>query len=228
MACFTHALVVQRSPSGCATRSTPLSSASIASSTTRPSWPRTSPSPRARASICSRIFFAVPSMLEGRLRRAARRTMPGGGMLPANRSGAMQAFRLYADGMRLDDVPAPEPRPGEILLRVAGAGACHSDLHVEAAAAAGKLPWPTPFTLGHEITGWVESTGEPVAVYCAWGCGRCGACARGCDNYCENFAALRGAGLGLDGGMAPFVVVPDARYLVPLGDLEPRDAAPLA
>jgi propanol-preferring alcohol dehydrogenase len=151
---------------------------------------------------------------------------------------AVKAYRIFADGMRFDDVPMPEPRDGEVLLKVAGCGACHSDLHVEAAAAAGKLAWDLPFTLGHEITGWIEafggkapgflSPGDPVAVYCAWGCGECAACRRGSDNFCEKFRALRGLGLGRDGGMAPYVVVPGAHYLVPLGDLDPYAAAPLA
>lgn len=150
----------------------------------------------------------------------------------------MKAYRIFADGMRFDEVPDPEPRDGEVLLKVTGCGACHSDLHVEAAAAAGKLLWDLPFTLGHEITGRIEafggkapgflSPGDPVAVYCAWGCGECAACARGSDNYCEKYRTLRGLGLGIDGGFAPYVVVPSARYLVPLGDLDPYDAAPLA
>jgi alcohol dehydrogenase, propanol-preferring len=138
--------------------------------------------------------------------------------------------------MRLDDVPMPEPREGEVLLRVAGAGACHSDLLVESLAAAGKLVWPLPFTLGHEITGWVESfgtwvsgvsPGDAVAVYAAWGCGTCPACRRGTESYCE-MRGMRGPGLGAEGAMCSHVVVPDARYLVPLGGLDPVEAAPLA
>ncbi|MBV8489567.1 MAG: NAD(P)-dependent alcohol dehydrogenase [Candidatus Eremiobacteraeota bacterium] len=150
----------------------------------------------------------------------------------------MKAYRIFADGMRFDEVPQPEPRDDEVLIEVAGCGACHSDLHVEGAAAAGKLPWQLPFTLGHEITGRIVafagkppgflSPGDAVAVYCAWGCGECAACKRGSDNYCERFRTLRGIGLGLDGGMASHVVVPSARYLVPLGDLDPIEAAPLA
>jgi propanol-preferring alcohol dehydrogenase len=139
--------------------------------------------------------------------------------------------------MRFDDVPKPEPGPGEVLLRVAGTGACHSDLHVAEMAAHGKLPWPMPFTLGHEIAGTVDALGDgaagvaigdTVAVYTAWGCGRCPACLSGSENYCENFALMRGGGLGRDGGMAAYVVVPATRYLVPLGDLDPIQAAPLA
>lgn len=148
----------------------------------------------------------------------------------------MKAYRLNAQGATFEDVPVPEARGGEVIVKIAGAGACHSDLHVMEMAAAGTLPWNDAFTLGHENTGWVDSigpaagsvrAGDAVAVYCAWGCGRCNACLRGAENYCEATRALRGPGLGDDGGMTSYLRVPDARYLVPLGDLEPRDAAPL-
>jgi propanol-preferring alcohol dehydrogenase len=102
----------------------------------------------------------------------------------------------------------------------------------------GQLPWGPPFTLGHENAGWVDSVGagvnavevgEAVAVYGPWGCGRCHRCRSGLENYCERQREIgaAGGGLGRDGGMAPFMLVPDARWLVPLGDLDPVDAAPL-
>jgi alcohol dehydrogenase, propanol-preferring len=148
----------------------------------------------------------------------------------------MLAYRLFDDGPRLVDVPIPAPGEGEVLVKIAGSGACHSDLHVIAATAAGNSFFKPPFTLGHESTGWVEAVGsgvtsvtagEAVAVYCARGCGRCRTCVAGSENYCMNAHVLRGLGLGLDGGMASHMLVPAARYLIPLGDLEPRDAAPL-
>jgi propanol-preferring alcohol dehydrogenase len=99
-------------------------------------------------------------------------------------------------------------------------------------------PWKPPFTLGHENAGWVEALGagvtgleigEPVAVYGPWGCGRCQRCATGMENYCERPDLAGGAvgGLGSDGGMAPYMLVPSARHLVPIGDLDPVVAAPL-
>jgi len=100
------------------------------------------------------------------------------------------------------------------------------------------LPWQPPFTLGHENAGWVAATGpgvtgleegDAVAVYDAWGCGRCKPCRRGAENVCERVVELRsrGGGMGRDGGMAEFLLVPDARLLVPLGELDPVNAAPL-
>jgi alcohol dehydrogenase, propanol-preferring len=137
----------------------------------------------------------------------------------------------------LRDVPVPDPGPRQVLLRVAAAGACHSDLHIMEFAA-GFVPWQPPFTLGHENAGWVAATGagvtglregDAVAVYGAWGCGRCKPCRLSADNACERAAEIgsRGGGLGRDGGMAEFMLVPDARLLVPLTELDPVDAAPL-
>ncbi len=71
--------------------------------------------------------------------------------------------------------------------------------------------------------------GEPVAVYGPWGCGRCHSCLTGAENYCERQATLAGSGggLGFDGGMASHMIVPNSRWLVSLGDLDPVLAAPL-
>jgi alcohol dehydrogenase, propanol-preferring len=152
----------------------------------------------------------------------------------------MRALQLTAwqHGAELVEVADPEPGPGEVLVRIGGAGACHSDLHLMHEFPAGVIPFDPPFTLGHENAGWVESVGagatgfdlgQPVAVYGAWGCGRCSRCLLGRENYCENRAEFprEGSGLGFDGGMAPLLLVPDTRYLVPLADLDPVDAAPL-
>ncbi|MGV0388724.1 NAD(P)-dependent alcohol dehydrogenase [Corynebacterium sanguinis] len=137
------------------------------------------------------------------------------------------------------DVDKPTPGPGEVLLKVAGAGACHSDVAIFHEFDEGLNPQMDPeFTLGHENTGWAEELGEGVAgielgaaylVYGPVGCGICRACTRGQDTYCENATEMdyAGIGLGRDGGMAEYVVVP-ARNLVPLGDADPINAAPLA
>ena len=137
------------------------------------------------------------------------------------------------------DVDKPTPGPGEVLLKVAGAGACHSDVAIFNEFDEGLNPQMDPeFTLGHENTGWAEELGEGVAgielgaaylVYGPVGCGICRACTRGQDTYCENATEMdyAGIGLGRDGGMAEYVVVP-ARNLVPLGDADPINAAPLA
>ena len=149
----------------------------------------------------------------------------------------MQAVRFVGVGhpARIEDVAKPSPGGGQILIKVGGAGVCHSDLHVMEE----DLGFTPPFTLGHENAGWVAALGQgvttvkegdAVAVYGPWGCGRCHACQRSLENYCENWAQMNGfgGGLGLDGGMAEYMLVPSARLLVPLGDLSPAKAAPLS
>jgi alcohol dehydrogenase, propanol-preferring len=155
----------------------------------------------------------------------------------------MTALRLEAwqSPPALREVPVPEPGPGEVRVQVGGAGACHSDLHLMDEFTEGMVPWAPPFTLGHENAGWVHAVGagvtdlepgQPVAVVGAWGCGTCTRCRAGIETYCEHPertpAPGGGGGLGVDGGMADFLLVPSARHLVPLPDgLHPADAAPL-
>ncbi|WP_084965760.1 NAD(P)-dependent alcohol dehydrogenase [Thermoactinospora rubra] len=156
----------------------------------------------------------------------------------------MRALRLQAwkSEPELVELPEPVPGPGQVVIRVGGAGACHSDLHLMHDFEPGQLPWQPPFTLGHENAGWVHALGEgvtgltagqPVAVHGPWGCGRCPRCRLGVDPYCDDIAAAPapggGGGLGLDGGMAEYMLVRDARHLVPLPErLDPVAAAPLA
>ena len=149
----------------------------------------------------------------------------------------MRAIRFEGVGRpaRLTDVPKPSPGPGQILVKIGGAGVCHSDLHVMEE----DLGFKPGFTLGHENAGWVAERGggvtsvkegDAVAVYGPWGCGHCHACQLSMENYCENWASIDGfgGGLGLDGGMAEYMLVPSPRLLLPLGDLSPVKAAPLS
>ena len=147
----------------------------------------------------------------------------------------MRAFQLVAPThASLEQVADAEVTGQHVVLRVTGAGVCHSDLHILHAS---ESLFPVPMTLGHEIAGVVESVGdavegwevgEPALVYLSWGCGRCRSCVVGAENYCEAFprSTVPGPGLGYDGGMADLVAVP-ARHLVHLRDLDPVDAAPL-
>ena len=102
----------------------------------------------------------------------------------------MRALRLmnWKSEPELVEVPKPTPGPGQIVVKIAGAGACHSDLHLMHEFDAGLVPWNPPFTLGHENAGWVDSLGagvttmkegDAVAVYGPWGCGKCTRCQLG-------------------------------------------------
>jgi propanol-preferring alcohol dehydrogenase len=157
----------------------------------------------------------------------------------------LRALRLpgWKSEPEIVEVPVPEPGPNDVVIKVGGAGACHSDLHLmhDFDESAG-LPWSPPFTLGHENAGWVDvigddvmgfEVGQPVGVYGPWGCGTCERCLAGVETYCKrpDLAPVPGGGggLGLDGGMADYMLVLAAeRHLIPLPDgLEPALAAPL-
>lgn len=151
----------------------------------------------------------------------------------------MKAFQLTRWGApgELRQVRIPEAGPGQVVIRVTASGACHSDLHLMEWT--DGQPWRLPFTLGHETAGVVHQLGagveglepgDPVLVYGPWGCGQCRRCRLGRENSCERAATIpaAGGGLGRDGGMADFMLVPSSRLLVKLGGLDPVQAAPLA
>ena len=115
----------------------------------------------------------------------------------------------------------PEPGPGQVLVEVAGAGACHSDLHLlQASGPAAGDGTQLPFTLGHVNAGWVETLGPAVTgftpgasviVYGPWGCGLCANCREGREHYCQETSGLGGGLGGHDGGMAEYLLVPASR-----------------
>jgi D-arabinose 1-dehydrogenase-like Zn-dependent alcohol dehydrogenase len=130
----------------------------------------------------------------------------------------MKAVRLLAPGSPLElcDVPVPQPGPHDVLLRVRAVGICHSDAHYRA----GTSPTRTPVTLGHEIAGTVEATGESVfqlsrgdrvSVHYLATCGGCAFCRGGHEQFCGVGQML---GKHRDGGFAEFVLVPAASVLL--------------
>jgi propanol-preferring alcohol dehydrogenase len=153
--------------------------------------------------------------------------------------GTMLAYRLL-EAQRppeFQELPEPHAGPGQVVVRVAASGLCHTDFTVKSRERSYWTDQPPPFTLGHEIAGWVEETGagvtklkrgDAVAVNPSWAsCGRCHMCLSGEENHCLHQKAIRAPGVGYDGGHAPYVLVPEARFLVPIGDLDPVMAAPL-
>jgi alcohol dehydrogenase, propanol-preferring len=151
----------------------------------------------------------------------------------------MLAVRLHSVGerLRLEEVPIPDPSGTQLRIRVAGCGVCRTDLHI----VDGSQPRvDLPVTLGHEVSGWIDAigpdavrplrkarlrTGDPVVIFGGWGCGRCAECLAGEDQRCPRG---RSPGFQVDGGYAEYLLVPDQRHLVPLGALDPVEAAPLA
>lgn len=147
----------------------------------------------------------------------------------------MKAVRYFGhkDVRVTNDLEKPVPKGDEVLLKIGGAGVCHSDLHIIDEGTIGDMV----FTLGHENAGWVEAVGDAVKdykkgdavlVYGPWGCGHCKPCQQSKENYCDHQHELGfGGGLGQNGGMAEYMLVPSSRLLVPIHDLDPVIAAPL-
>jgi propanol-preferring alcohol dehydrogenase len=155
----------------------------------------------------------------------------------------MTAYRLleWEKAPQLVTVDVPKPGPGQVLIRIAGNGLCHSDIGMGLMPASiGELVgWSMPFTLGHEIGGYVEEVtdgavdtygkpvvvGQAVALVSPSSCGSCKFCRSGLDSACPN--GLAGRGYGRDGGLAGYVVADAARSVLPLTNVDPLAAAPL-
>lgn len=135
----------------------------------------------------------------------------------------MRAAVLHQFGvpLRLEERPMPQAEPGGLVLRVLGAGVCHTDLYMMDGAIAGSS---LPLVLGHEIAAEAEGLG-PVLVFASWGCGTCTHCRNGEEQLCRDASE---PGWARDGGYAEYVAVPSARHLIPLDGLDPVRAAPLA
>ncbi len=129
------------------------------------------------------------------------------------------------------EVEIPTPGPGDVLVRVAACGVCHTELdEIE-----GRTPPPhLPVIPGHQVVGRVEQVGPWVSslqpgdrVGVAWifsSCGACRFCLRGLENLCPQFKAT---GRDADGGYAEYMIVGEA-FAHPIPDtLTDIQAAPL-
>src|SRR5215210_7989132 len=142
----------------------------------------------------------------------------------------MRAVVLERPGEALgpDDLPDPEPRPGQVTHEVRACAVCRTDLHI----VDGELTHPKlPLVPGHQIVARVAGGGERfepgqrVGVpWLGWTCGECRYCRSGRENLCER---ARFTGCDLDGGFAEYAVA-DARFCFPLPEGYPDlQAAPL-
>lgn len=150
----------------------------------------------------------------------------------------MPAYRIleWERPPELVAAPVPTPGPGQVRIKVAGNGLCHSDIgmaHMPGALAE-PIGWRVPFTLGHEIAGHVDALGagvdgvkegDAVALVSPASCGTCRYCQRGLEGACIRGGA--GRGYGLDGGLATYVLARADRDLIALGTLDPLVAGPL-
>ena len=151
--------------------------------------------------------------------------------------GKMLAQRLFVpkpveeEPLKMSEIPVPEPKGGQVRLRVRYCGVCHTDLHT----VEGEIHPPSlPVTPGHQVVGVVDALGEGVEhlalgqrVGVPWlfaVCGACRYCLAGMENLCQN---AQFTGFDVDGGFAEAMLA-DARFVLPLPDgISGRDAAPL-
>jgi len=135
----------------------------------------------------------------------------------------VRAMVLHAPGepLRLEELPVPEPGPGQVLLRVLACGVCRTDLHV----VDGELTEPTlPLVPGHQIVGLAEDGRRLGVPWLGWTCGHCRYCITGRENLCDE---ARFTGYQADGGYAEYAVA-DERFCFPIPDGYPDlQAAPL-
>lgn len=126
----------------------------------------------------------------------------------------MKAAYFYGAGdVRVEDVPAPEPAPGELVVKVKASAICGTDLRIYKFGHF-KIPAGVKRVLGHEIAGEITRVGagvkryEPgmrVALPPNVGCGSCVMCRRGFNQLCPDYEAF---GISYDGGFQEYVRVP--------------------
>lgn len=127
---------------------------------------------------------------------------------------------------RVIEAPEPVAGVGEVLIEVAAAGICGTDLHIFH----GEYEAKYPLIPGHEFSGTVVAIGEGVQRYKVGDrvtadpnipCNKCPACQRNEPNQCENLAAI---GVTRNGGFARYVVAPEGNVF-PIGNLSFAQAA---
>jgi 6-hydroxycyclohex-1-ene-1-carbonyl-CoA dehydrogenase len=130
-------------------------------------------------------------------------------------------FRGPDRPLDVTEVETPTPGQGEVLVKVAGCGLCHTDLHYldhgvktfkEPPMILGHEPAGTVAGLGPDADGWGE--GDRVMIPAVLSCGHCHYCRKGRENICDNMTML---GNNIDGAYAEYVVAP-AKDLVQVPD----------
>jgi alcohol dehydrogenase, propanol-preferring len=141
----------------------------------------------------------------------------------------MQAARMYGyrEPLRVEEVPVPEPGPGEILLKVAATGMCRSDYQLLDGYFEHPFPVDLPYIPGHEVTGRVAglgsavpktvgySEGDMVVVDPSWGDGTCRQCREGNEQLCSGNG--RWLGFGPPGGFAEYMAA-ESHHAIPVSE----------
>jgi D-arabinitol dehydrogenase (NADP+) len=136
------------------------------------------------------------------------------------------AVILQPERFEVQELPIPEPAPGELLVRVMASGICGTDVHIFQGEYLGSYP----IIPGHEFAGVVEQVGSRVtrfkpgnrvAVEPNLPCDNCVNCLNNRQNFCLNWQAV---GVTLPGGMSQYVIVPE-KAAFDIGDLPFEQAA---
>ncbi len=145
----------------------------------------------------------------------------------------MRALVKHGDepGLRLEELPNPEPGPDEVLIAVHSAGLCGTDLHIYQWDDWARQTVPTPMTIGHEYSGTIAALGSAVSGFEVGEfvggeghvvCNRCRNCLAGRRHLCND---TRGIGIDLPGAFADYVVVPKSNVWRHTEGIDPEIAA---
>lgn len=145
----------------------------------------------------------------------------------------MRALVKYPDemGLRLEDVPVPEPGPDEVMIEVHTTGICGTDLHIYEWDEWAQSTIPAPMTVGHEFSGHIAGLGSNVSGFVegelvgAEGhviCGHCRNCLAGRRHLCQQ---PKGLGVNIPGAFADYVIVPKTNVWRHVEDIDPEIAA---
>lgn len=127
----------------------------------------------------------------------------------------MKAARFYEKGkLVVEEIAVKEPREHEVVIKVKYCGVCGTDVHIYEGDK-GSAEVKPPVTLGHELSGDVETVGSAVTRFQKGDrvsvdpnayCGKCYFCANGKKHLCTD---MRGLGTAVDGGFAEYITVPE-------------------
>jgi threonine 3-dehydrogenase len=145
----------------------------------------------------------------------------------------MKALVKHPDetGLRLEQVPTPEPGPDDVVIRVHTTGICGTDLHIYRWDDWARSTVPAPMVVGHEFSGHISGLGANVSGFevgelvGAEGhvvCGQCRNCLAGRRHLCHE---PRGLGVDLPGAFAEYVTVPKGNVWRHIDGLDPEIAA---